>query len=258
MDCNFWSCFVHEDERLLIGGLHCLEFTTIRNIAQSENYTQYIKILNILDNMILGLTLPGMKPNDADVKGLQQLINLEGDGYENQNSIPKYVQSLFHHFVMKQNEVVINLLRWNNHYVRYYEQIDTNVYGYKKFAKLFSYNHSERMIDFNIFIKLFPNLITLIIGDFNPRGVNDSIDLSNDFILKIFECIEYLNKSSSTSSFTRFEIVKPSSSITDFIHCMQDQFEINGWRLKKEVFVGKGIFSRLPNVEMLSIEKIKN
>ena len=250
---------MHEDERLLIGGQTILQFETIRNIAQSENYTQYIKVINILDSMVKGLGVAGIQPRFEDARRLKQMMNLElGAGGENDNSVPHYVQSLFHHFLMKTTEMVINLAIWGVHFFGYYEHIDMNGYGYKKFGKVFGFDDSEKLFDFKMLMKLFPNLVVLTIGDFEVGNAIPSIDLSSDFVLKVFECIEYLNTASSSLSFSRFEIIKPKSSITEFIKSMKDEFEMNGWKLKIETFVGKGIISDVGSQEMLLIEKMKN
>ena len=258
MDCNYWSCFVHEDERLLLGGLNLLEFKTIRNIAQSENYSQYVTVLNMLETMLSGAILAGSKPTYDDVRCLRAMINVEIDSKKNQNDtfIPKYVQALFHHFSVTKTKILINLRNWKLHFAGHYKPLNKDMYGYKKFGKLFGYN--DGVIDFNLLINLFPNLVSITIGDFAVGIADPSIDLSYDFVLKIFEFIEHLNKSSSSLSYSRFEIVKPCSSIDEFIESMKDEFEMNGWRLRKDAFVGQGMFSGLRSNEMLVIEKRKN
>ena len=211
MDCNYWSCYVHEDERLLIGGMSSLKFETIRNIAQSENYTQFVKVLNILDKMVKGISLGDIKPRSDDVVSLRQMINFEiGVCDNNEHHIPAYIQKLFHHFVMKKTEIIINLLVWEDHFIAYYKDYDMNVYGYKKFRKLLGYDNSEWMIDFILFVKLFSNLEVFTIWKSVVGGVKPSMQLSHDFAEKILECIEFVNKSSKSLSFCRFEIVKPS------------------------------------------------
>lgn len=257
MDCNYWSCFVHEDERLLIGGVGVLQFETIRNIVQSENYTQYVKALNIMDQMMKGVALAGIKPCSDDVVCLKGMMKFEIDvGAENHSFVPKYIQSLFHHFLTKKTEIFINLSSWKNHFSSYYHDFDLNIYGYKKFGELFGLTDGEGIIDFTLLIKLFPNLKVFTVGDASPGEVSPSLELSYDFVVKMLECIEYLNKSSS-APFCRFEIIRPASSIDDFIQSVKNEFEMNGWTLKNGTFMGKGIFSEIRSIEMLSIEKLK-
>ena len=255
MDCNYWSCYVHEDERLLIGGLYRMQFSTIRNIAQSENYYQHVRVLTIMEQMIIGVSIAGTEPCADDVVCLKQMMNSEISG-ENSISIPNYVQTLFHHFVMKKTEIVINLLAWNVHFSKYYKHIDMNVYGYKKFAKLFGYKVSRPMIDFKLFIELFPNLASFTICHVSVGVAHTSIGLSHEFVAKMFECFEYLDKSSSSLSFRRFEIIKPSSSINEFIENNGYKFRKNGWRLKNDKFVGKELYADVGVQQMLLIEKL--
>ena len=257
MDCNYWSCYVHEDELLLIGGLESLEFETIRNIVRSENYNQFIKCINMLDNMVKGMALYRIKPYKDDIVCLRKLINFEfGISEQIENNIPEYVKLLFHNFVMKKTEIIINLGDWKQHFSRYDDGWGSNVYGYKRFSNLFGYEDFKLRIDFNLFIKLFPNVVVFTIGDFGIGVVESSIDLSGDRGLKMLNRMESINKLSS--SLTRFEIIKPSSSIDQFIQSNQNKFEQNGWKLKNNTFVPKGDHSYLGLQEMLLIEKIKN
>ena len=256
MDCNYWSCFVHEDERLLIGGLARLEFETIRNLAQSENYSKYIKVLNILESMAAGLGLDGMKPRPTDVICLQEMINFEVGAEVKNIMIPKYVQTLFHHFLMKRTEIIINLYLWDYHFWQYFEDFDENIYGYKKLSKIFKYNQKKSMVDLMLFIKLFPNAEMFTIAKSEITTVYPSINLTNDFVVKLLEIIEYVNKSSS--SLSRIEIVKPASSIIQFIQNQKQKFEQNGWILKYDMFVGQGFYAFIGSQEMLLIEKMKN
>ena len=259
MDCNFWSCYVHEDERLLIGGLKHFPFETIRNIAQSENYDQYIKILNILHTMVNAVGLDGIQPRAEDILCLKRMIDVEiGACSSFTSSVPKYVQTLFHHFLMKKVEIIINLIFWQAHYLGYIKHLDGKVYGYKKFAKLFGYNKFGPKIDFGLFIKLFPNLVTFTIADFQISRVNPSIELSQEFAARMVGYIEYLNKSSKSLSLSRFQIIQPSSPIIEFIESNKYVFEQKGWKLKKDVWVHGSTFSNLGPQPMLLIEKMSN
>ena len=257
MDCNYWSCYVQEDERLLIGGLSPLMFETIRNIAQSENYSQFIKSLNILGIMITGSAMQEMEPSSGDVESIKAMMNGEiGVGDESDNLIPKYIQTFFHHFLMKKTEIAINFYDWNIHLYPSSKLQPVVRYGYKKFNKLFGYSKSEMSFDFALFVKLFPNLKVFTIGNFVVGKAFPSIKLSYDFVIKMFECIEYLNASSKSLAFSRFQIIKPGSSINEFIQSMMNQFELNGWKLKSDIFVDEGLHAHLGSPEMLVIEKV--
>eukprot|EP01084_Bolivina_argentea_P002698 4987_1 len=63
MDANYWTSFGNENERLFIGGLDTLTFSTIRNIPNKQNFEPLIKVINILDNMTVGYPLDGVKPS---------------------------------------------------------------------------------------------------------------------------------------------------------------------------------------------------
>ena len=258
MDCNYWSCYVHEDERLLLGGLEALQFATIRNIAQSENYTQFVKVLNLLDQIIKGVGVGAIPPSFDDVTRLREMINVETAGNHDKNFIPVYVQTLFHHLLMNKKEITINLRTWAKHLIFYNKESGHNVYGYKRFGELFGFEATTKMIDINFFIKLFRNVAVFTIGDFGIGHIAPSVSLSYDFVEKVFECIEYVNESPSVLSLHRIEILKPSSSINEFIESMGNEFEVNGWELRNATFVGKGLHSSLGSAEMLLIEKLKN
>ena len=256
MDCNYWSCFVHEDERLLIGGLVDLQFETIRNIRQSENYSQYIKALNILGEMVKGYRLGNIKPHRRDVAVLEQIIKFEANG--NGSGIPKYIQTFIHHFVSKITQIMINYGDWRHH------EIDMpgwgfDFYGFKKVSHLFTGNDGRSMIDFSLFMKLLPNAKVFCIGDFDEASaanVNTFMNLSSNFTVKIMECIDILNKSSLSLSCSRFEIIKPSTSIYQYIQNNKKIFGNKGWKLKSDKFHGRyGFRMKLPE-EMLVIEKI--
>ena len=248
---------MHEDERLLIGGRCPLRFDTIRNIAQSENYTQYIKVLTILNTMVKGYSLQSVRPYSDDARCMQEMINSEmANGDQTDDFIPKYIQTMFHHFLLKKTEIVINVLDWNTHFFGYYQHIGMKYYGLKKFAELFAYNDKQRIMDYSLFIKLFTNSRLFLIGNFVIGNAKPSIELSKEFVERMFECIEYLNASSRSLSLSRFEIVKPSSSINEFIKQNRNKFEEKGWKLKRETFSRKGAFENIGSHKMLSIEKI--
>ena len=247
---------MHEDERLLIGGLQRIAFKTIRNIAQSENYNQYIKALGILEHMSEGMALANIQPYSDDIACLKEMIDLEISTSEASNLIPKYVQTLFHHYLMKKTKILINLFNWNTHCFGYYEHLGGKGYGYKKFSKLFGYNESESMFDFSLFIKIFPNVKAITVANFGAKGTRPSLKLSQDFVAKMFDYFKCLSTSSKSLSLSRFEIIVPKSSINEFIESNQNKFEKSGWTLKDDKWVDEGIFSFLPPQKMLLIQKM--
>ena len=252
MDCNYWSCFVHENERLLIGGLDPLEIEAIRNIPLSQNYSQYIKVINIFGDFKDGMALLGIKPNGRDVLRLASLIDSELNVSAEESDVPAYIQALFHHFLTKQTQILINPDHLNQHFIFYFESFGMSSYGYQKFQKLFMV---EDVINFVLFIKLMRNLKVLTVLDANARGVEQSIEINSKFAASIFSCIEHLSSSFSSLSFSRFEIVRPKTKINEFIEKYQEKFVTKGWKLKKEIFM-KPEYG-IKGAEMLAIEKVE-
>eukprot|EP01084_Bolivina_argentea_P002696 4984_1 len=77
MNANYWTCFGNENERLFIGGLDFLKFSTIRNIPNKQNFKPLIKVINILHHMVHGYPLQNVKPTSSDVNKLNRLIDGE-------------------------------------------------------------------------------------------------------------------------------------------------------------------------------------
>ena len=102
------------------------------------------------------------------------------------------------------------------------------------------------------------NLKVLTVMDDRTDRVEESIDLSDSFCDSIFLCIDYLSSSSSLSSlsFYRFEIVKPKTSINQFIKKYKNQFENKRWKLENKLFVRKE--RAIKGAQMLLIEKMPN
>ena len=257
MDCNYWSCFVHEDERLLIGGLNKLHMETIRNVPDSENYVQYVKIINIFGRILNGAALVGIKPNTDDVSCFRTMIvsQVGGGQIQEKDSIPEYVQTLFQHFLQKQTEIMFNPGLFLHDHIKYEKMFGCNIYGFKKLKNLFM---NQETVNFIAFIKLLPNIETFSVGHVRISGAAPSIALSHDFMTSILKCLDYLNTSTRSLSFSKFEIIRPTSSINHFIETNQHTFLQKGWTLRKSVFVGEGLYSNMQSDEVLSIEKLTN
>ena len=248
MDCNYWSCFAQEDERLFIGGGQALEMRTIRYIPDQEDYHQYVKVINILDNMIDGVALLGIKPLLVDLVCMERLIGAEVGGVIDINT-PKYVQTLFHHFLIKQTQIMFITWVWEEQVLYHEEDRGMTVYGFSKFRKIFM---EKKEINFLLFIKLLPNLQTFIVGCLGVGQAGPSIPLSSEFTSNILECISYLNASSL--SFDSFKIIKPSSSINEYIEQNKHKFESKGWVIKSDTFVDQEGYD-IKGEEMLVIQK---
>ena len=228
---------------------------TIRKIDPCENYSEYIEALNILDFMVRGYRLPVIRPNKDLIAVLKQIIKFEVDSVD--NGIPKYVQALVHHFLIKRTQIIINLGDWRRHYIERW--LGEANYGYKKVGHLFGYDDQDGTVDFELFIKLFPNTkVFSVINIESATKANPSIDLSYGFILKILKCIVCLNCSSKAVSCSRFKIIKPLSSMNEFVQNNKQKIENKGWKLKTAKFDGKGVWSNFNQESMLLIEKMIN
>ena len=253
MDCNYWSCFTHEDERLFIGGLQPLQMTTIRYIPQNENYIQYVKVMTMLRCMFSGNVLFGSEPTSDDIDCVEGLIEMEVKTLNN-IKIPKYIKTLWHHFLMKQTQILLNLDVWRIHSFGYNSAYEMDEYGFLKFKKLFMKNE---MFNFLLYITLLPNLQTFTVGDVGVGQADPSIPLTLEFTNEILSCISYLNVSVSSLSFRSFQIIKPKSPIDEYIFQTKDKYLKQGWILKKDKFVEEKSFG-IYGVEMLVIERMKH
>ena len=225
---------MHEDERLMIGGLESLQFSTIRNIPYCDNYEQFIKVINILQIVFLGAALLGIEPISDDVMCLKAMVGEEIEGTNER--IPHYISILFHHFLVKQTEFVFHPRLCGLDFIKYEADYELNVYGYAKFKGIFMQKGS---INFILFVKLLPNLRVFTVGNLVPGSCNPSIVLSPEFCDSILESIDYLN-SLTLFTFSKFQIIKPVSSINEFVITNQNKFKDKGWRIQKDVFVGSG------------------
>ena len=209
--------------------------------------------MSIFRHMLRGTGLLGIKPNADDATCLNGMIDQELG--RSVTFVPEYIRTLFHHFLTKQTFVVCDSGLAQFHDIGYQEIYDMNAYGHKKIMHLFIKNGN---VDFMLFMQLFPNIQTFTLGDFATGGAKYAATLSLEFIVSILECIDYLEESLSRISFPKFEFVKPSASIEQFIRENQFRFLNKGWELKRDVFVHEGMFARFKGQETLLIGKIRN
>ena len=123
-DCNYWSSYQSENERVFLGGKGPLEFLTIRDVPLCINYSPYIKVLKIFDLMIEGYCLGGTVPKSKDVRCLSAVFdcvikdNIQDSDQNLQNkpsSVPAYIASFFRHYLLQKELVLINLDDWTFH-----------------------------------------------------------------------------------------------------------------------------------------------
>ena len=232
-DCNYWSCYQNENERLFLGGQSVLTFITIRNIPLCINYAPYIKILNMFDDMTKGFASIAIIPKVKDVRGLSRMINCaikDNDGTNNDLSIPTYILSFFRHYLLQREFVLLNIRYFAIHDDGYYEHYKAHGYGHVKFVSAFfpsirnESNNGSDQLDlsdavpkFSIFLQLVLNLKRIIIiNGGNLKPLKPSILLSDALFMELIDSLILLN-SMSYSSFESIYIVEPLTSIQSFI-----------------------------------------
>ena len=231
-NCNYWSSFINENERFLIGGMDKIEFTTIRDIVNSLNYQLPIKVMTILTHMVQGYQLLGIAPSAKDVSTLSRIIDAISDE-KKRASIPTYVYDLFIHFFQKQENMLINWNDWTHHKIQYVEAFKFYGYGYKKFHKYFvnSTDSDNLVLKYSIFVGIMPNLSTFTLFDATEPGkLNKSISLTSKFADELKTCISILDNV-SFSPFKHFQFVEPNGNIKEFINAHENGFKTKGWEL---------------------------
>ena len=239
-NCNYWSTYVNENERFLIGGKDFLYFTTIRDVPRCLNYESAINVMTIFNEMVVGHQLGGIVPSSADVALLGHIIDavsFPSDKMQ-RKSISAYVYQLFIHFLQKQEDVLINWDDWKKHKMEYVKHLNFHGYGYKKFQKYFvdDIDSNNSVLKYSIFIGIMPNIHTFTVIDMPKIGaLNYSISLTKNLVVELMKCIEILNKLSFTS-FEHFRFVKPNGNIKNFIDEYQNEFESKGCKLCHESY----------------------
>ena len=247
-DCNYWSCYQNENERVFLGGLNMLEFTTIRDIPLCINYEPYIKILKIFDCMIAGYALPNIQPKARDFRGLLGVIDcvINDDKNNSDNgsiSIPSYIIQFFKHCLMQKKTVLININDWRYHKGRYWEDHELQLYGFLKNRSNFftlppkkQWDLTNSVPKLSIYIQAMLNLEQIVIYS-NPGGdqLEASISLSEDVFSELLDQTILINSMSSTT-FESIQIVEPFTDADTFINKYNDQFNKHGWTAIKSPF----------------------
>eukprot|EP01084_Bolivina_argentea_P231549 390459_1 len=100
-NCEWWSDYSSESERLFIGGLGAFKCTTIRHIGQRKNFKNFIFPMTAFQAMIDGYHQVVKKATEQDVKYLKLMIEEETlCKLENsiESTVDQYILRLFHHF----------------------------------------------------------------------------------------------------------------------------------------------------------------
>ena len=237
-DCNYWSAFTKEDEKLFVGNRNALTFNNIRNVKQGEHYLAVINIMNILFRVFGGWVLEPDAPDNRDVDGLRELVSAEEKmeyisfPYKSEWKIPQYVSLLFHQFLKKTKQISINTWPLSLHFIKYNKYFDHNWYGYQKFDGLFRCR-DKITINYTFFVKILPNLEEFIVFKaYRSGGYKKSIVLDAAFTSEMLNCIDFINNKSSSVLHT-IKIVEPIDIIEMYIKDNLSNFAEKGWGLKK-------------------------
>jgi len=231
-NCEPWSCYTEEYERLFIGGIQPFTFLTIHDIPKLQDYELLIRPMAMLSKMVRGWPNDFYLVSSSDVEFLEKLIEsvlFPDIPLMIGQKTADYIQRLFRNLVNNIHKIEINIFMMNIHK----EYAKQNFYGYKNFKSIFF--GSSETINFTKIIKVFLyklesfEVYNEAYGAFKP-----SISLNNSFIEEIMASIQTINESVSLrSSFKEFVIVEPKQSITDFMQQQQALFNEHGWTLKK-------------------------
>eukprot|EP00483_Globobulimina_turgida_P005057 UN05067 len=196
-NCNFWSSFTNEDERLYFSGRSPLMFINIHHIPKQEHYKPLVKLITICNQMFTGYPLEGIKPFKSTCKTLNKLIKSEMDEcYLDEpytSKVPKYISFLFHQFIKQQKEIEINWDDWDTHFIYHDKTFKDDVYGYKLFQSIFI-SDNKSTFRFSILIKLCCNVQSITIYKLmnSRQGFLSSIKLDEGFVCEIMECMDIM------------------------------------------------------------------
>ena len=239
-DCNFWSTFTNEDEKLYLGNRNILKFNNIHNIKEGEHYLDVIKVINILLNFFEGAVLAGIKPFGGDVSGFKELMVSESNNefmsfpYFSECNIPHYISLLFHQFIKQRKSITICTWYLSMDFWGRNKVFDVDYYGYSKFKSLFLLK-DEKTINFKLFLKLLFNLEQFVVFYGTAKGYKKSIKLDGAFSKEILGCCDMINNTLS-SVFSSFTIVNPIDPISHYISNNSWEFKSKGWRLRRNKY----------------------
>merc|ERR1712176_12962 len=116
-DCEYWSDFANEYERLFIGSLQPFTFETIHHLVLKQNYKNHVRAIGILMKVIQGWPYQISAIKQSDVQCISDLINAHING-QHSPFIPLYIHQLFENIAQKTKEVQMNLrlMNFDNEY----------------------------------------------------------------------------------------------------------------------------------------------
>ena len=244
-NCKWWSDFTNEDERLFIGGLIQFKFKTIRDIPRKKDFSNYIRPITMINQMMIGYHIHDIEPTKSDLKYLKEMVDAE---MENKfvlslpSKVDPYILRLFHHFAINIDHIIINL-DWMD--VQVWRARNRTFYGYKQFRSLlFKDLTDDNSLNIDFFLKFLPNLKSFTIHNFVCK-YDPSILVNQPFISSLLKSIAFIQSDKSLNkSFERFVIVHPKLEampydIQDVIAKYNHLFIDCGWELMQIVYEEK-------------------
>lgn len=141
-NCNFFSSFTSEDEKLFLANRNSFKFIDIHNIPLKIHYNDMVNLITITDRITNGSSHTGRMPKTKDVSTLKKLIQSEmkteytSSPYISIYKIPKYIAYCFHQLVKNKTHIRINTNVMNKHMWCYSKSRAKNVYGAASFPPL--------------------------------------------------------------------------------------------------------------------------
>ena len=249
-DCESWSDFIGEDEKLFIGGLAAFDFGTIRNMTTTptQNYQLYVKAMVMFHYMIEAWrwntkNLGAITAKHA--KSLQLLVQDEIDGkYQNpsESVVPQYILLLWHNFLQNIKHLE---LRW--------VFLKDGENGYLKFIRMFG-NDDESELEIDPFLRILPNIGSVYIYNINDRFRDIAVyPLDSSLKERLLSAVKYLNEKRSPCQ--SINIKCPDQDIEGFIKDNNEEFKKENWYLVKEGF--QSVFHRSYGPEPYTLRIIR-
>ena len=227
-NCQFWSDYTDENERFFLGSLQQFYFKSIHNVSTKEDYEPFIRIIDILQQMIDGYPYQYGHISTEDVSCLDVLIN---NRVNTDIIVPHYINKFFNNFCNQVEEIKINMDLMNCHD----KYAETDQYGFLKLKELFC---DSKVIQLIKFAKLFKNTINTIII-FNDDKFVPSIELNKGFEVELTKLMAFINSSKVFKNRFKFVIiVNPKIDDLDAFIISKKDFFIKkyGWMLEKRQY----------------------
>eukprot|EP01084_Bolivina_argentea_P287756 493771_1 len=167
-NCISWSDYPGESEMLFIGGLNPATICGLYSVSDSIKYDRWIQPFQIAISVLRSGENGAFehKITQTQVNLVESLIsdvvNTENniESKDNIETVPKYVQQLFHNVINGVSRIIININMFNKeHIIAIHNSKVTILYGYQLFKHW--YFDDKNQIRFDIIKALFPSLIEI-------------------------------------------------------------------------------------------------